>query len=202
MVEAIRPYRDDDRDAVYGVCVDTAHAGRGARGQYSTDDLLPDIFAGPYLALEPQHAYVLDDGGRAVGYVVGTASTPDFVAAYAERSLPRLRERYQPLTEPPVSEEDYRLDSMFHPEWMLRPELAAHPAHLHINLLDGYRGQGHGRALIEQFLTSVAQAGAQSCYLAVHAGNVNARQFYARLGWQPIEVPGSEPGTFLSHPTR
>ena len=116
MTAAIRRYRDGDRAAVYEVCVATADAGRGVRGRYSTDDLVPDTVAGPYLFLEPGHAYVLDNGERAVGYVIGTASTPDFVAAYQQRWLPRLQVRYRPLCGPPVTEEEHRLKLMFHPE--------------------------------------------------------------------------------------
>jgi len=56
---------------------------------------------------------------------------------------------------------------MFHPERWLLPELAPHPAHLHINLLADYRGAGHGRELIRTFLGSVAVAGVTSCYLGV-----------------------------------
>src|SRR6266567_3443560 len=197
----IRPYRDSDKAAVYDVCVRTANAGRGAGGRYSTDDLVPDVVAGPYLFLEPRHAYVLDNGERAVGYIIGTASTPDFVAAYRDRWVPRLRDRYQPLSGPPVTEEEQRLDAMFHPERWLRPELAPHPAHLHINLLPGYRRSGHGRVLIRTFLASVAAAGAASCYLAVRQVNVNARRSYEKLGWRPIEVRDAEPGTYLVHPT-
>jgi len=181
--------------------VETADAGRGVRGRYSTDDLVPDILAGPYLFLEREHAYVLDNGERAVGYVIGTASTQDFVAAYQERWLPWLRVRYQPLSGPPVTEEEHRLDVMFHPERWLLPELASHPAHLHINLLAAYRGSGHGRKLISTFLASVAAAGAASCYLGVRQANVNARRFYAKVGWRPVEVRGAEPGTYLVHPT-
>ena len=181
--------------------METADAARGVRGRYSTDDLVPDTVAGPYLFLEPEHAYVLDNGERAVGYIIGTASTPDFVAAYQRRWLPRLRARYQPLSGPPVTEEEHRLDVMFHPERWLLPELAPHPAHLHINLLADYRGAGHGRALIRTFLASVAAVGAASCYLGVRQENVKARRFYARLGWRPVEVFGAEPGTYLVHPT-
>ena len=174
------------------------------RGRYSTDDLVPDAFAGPYLLLEREHAYVLDDGDRAVGYIVGTASTPDYVTAYRERWLPRLRTRYQPPSGPEATEEataeEHRLDAMFHPERMLLPELAPHPAHLHVNLLAGYRGSGHGRELVGMFLASVAAAGAASCYLAVSPANVNARHFYAKLGWRPIQVSGAQPGTYLVHP--
>ena len=76
LTAAIRRDRGGDRAAVYQVCVETAGPGRGVRGRYSTDDLVPDTVAGPYLFLEPEHAYVLDNGGRAAGYVIGTASTP------------------------------------------------------------------------------------------------------------------------------
>ena len=68
----IRRYREADLGAVYDVCVRTADAGADARGKYRGDDLMPDLFAGPYLFLEPDFAFVLDDGRRAVGYVVGT----------------------------------------------------------------------------------------------------------------------------------
>jgi ribosomal protein S18 acetylase RimI-like enzyme len=201
LTAAIRRYRDSDRDAVYDVCVATAGAGRGVRGRYSTDDLVPDTVAGPYLFLEPEHAYVLDNGDRAVGYVIGTADTERFVEAYRRRWLPRLLTRYRPLSAPPVTEEEQRIDTMFHPERWVLPELAAHPAHLHVNLLAEHRRSGHGRALIDTFLASVAAAGAASCYLGVRQANVNAQRFYARLGWRPVEVAGAEPGTYLVHST-
>ena len=51
-----------DLRAVYDVCVRTADAGGDARGMYSSDDLMPDLFAGPYVFLEPEFAFVLDDG--------------------------------------------------------------------------------------------------------------------------------------------
>jgi len=197
----IRPYRDNDRAAVYDVCVRTARAGRGVAGRYSTDDLVPDVVAGPYLFLEPRHAFVLDNGERAVGYILGTANTPEFVAAYVDRWLPRMRARYRPLSAPPATEEDQRLDNMFHPERWLRPELAPHPAHLHINVLAGYRGQGHGRELMSTFLASVAAAGAPSCYLSMRRENVDAGHFYERLGWRPIEVSDPGDGVYLVRPT-
>jgi ribosomal protein S18 acetylase RimI-like enzyme len=193
---AIRRYRDSDRAAVYDVCVRTGNGGQGAVGLYSTDDLLPDIVAGPYLLLEPEHAYVVDNGDRAVGYIIGT---PDTAAFVADRAcwIPLLATRYQPPPEPPVTAEDQRLSGMFHPEQMMHSELAAYPAHLHINILPGYQGSGHGRALMDTFLTSVAAAGARWCHLGVRVANTSARAFYARLGWQPIDVRGPEALMFL-----
>ena len=54
----IRPYREADLGAVYDVCVRTADGGADARG-YRSDDLMPDLFAGPYVFLEPDFAFVL-----------------------------------------------------------------------------------------------------------------------------------------------
>ena len=67
MQPTIRSYHSEDLDAVYDICVRTGDAGGDARGRYSTDRLLGDVWAGPYVVLEPEHAYVLDDGhGTAV----------------------------------------------------------------------------------------------------------------------------------------
>jgi ribosomal protein S18 acetylase RimI-like enzyme len=182
----IRPYRAGDRDAVYDVAVRTGAAGQDARGRYSTDDLIGDIYAGPYLYLEPEHAYVLDNGRRAVGYVIGTADTAGFVAAYTERWLPLMRPRYQPPAGPPATDEERKLADLFNPEIMLVDGLAPYPAHLHINLLPDYQGSGFGRSMVSTFLASVAAAGVASCYLTVRPANKAALGFYARLGWQRL----------------
>lgn len=186
---SIRPYRASDRDAVYEICVRTGAAGQDARGRFSTDDLIPDIYAGPYLKLEPQHAYVLDNGRRAVGYVIGTASTAEFAAAYRRDWLPRVRARYQPPAGEPATEEERKLADLFNPERMLLPELAPYPAHLHVDLLPQAQRGGHGRALISTFLASVAAAGAGSCHLLVRPNNPGALLFYAKIGWQRLDLP-------------
>ncbi len=197
----IRKYRPADHDGVYDVCVRTGAASQDARGLYSTDDLVPDIYAGPYLLIEPELAFVLDDGQRAVGYVIGTADTQRFVDAYAERWLPLMRDRYpQP---PPVlaTPEHRQLANLFNPGRMIRPELAPHPAHLHINLLPDYQGGGYGRALVAEFLAALAERGVPSAHLAVYSTNIRALGFYAKLGW--YDVPAADPGpwTFLAKST-
>lgn len=191
----IRPYLPGDRDALYEICVRTGAAGQDARGLLSSDDLIPDIYAGPYLELEPEHAYVLDNGERAVGYVIGTASTPDFVAGYRREWLPKLRSRYEPPAGDPASEEERKLADLFNPERMLRPELAPYPAHLHIDLLPEAQGGGYGRALVERFLASVGATGAPSCHLTVRPDNPGALQFYVKTGWQRLAVP--DPGNWV-----
>ncbi|HET9897457.1 MAG TPA: GNAT family N-acetyltransferase [Streptosporangiaceae bacterium] len=197
----IRPYQARDRDDVYDICVRTGAAGRDARGLFSTDELIPDIYAGPYVELEPEHAYVLDNGERAVGYVIGTASTPAFVAACKREWLPRMRLRYDLPGEAPVTREQQKLLDMFSPERLLHPELAPHPAHLHIDLLPEYQRGGHGRAMIGIFLASVAAAGARSCHLMVRPGNAGALVFYAKTGWRELAIESPGDWIVLTRPT-
>jgi ribosomal protein S18 acetylase RimI-like enzyme len=201
---AIRPYRDDDLAAVYDICVRTADAGGDARGQYRSDDLMPDLFAGPYLFLAPDLAFVLDnsqphdsqppDSQRQgpVGYVIGTADTAAFARAYRERWIPRLAGRYPVPAEPPASPDDQMLALHYRPERLLWAGLREFPAHLHIDLLPGVQRAGFGRKLMETFYAAAARAGAAGVHVCVLAKNVQAIGFYQHLGFELVEV--DEPG--------
>jgi ribosomal protein S18 acetylase RimI-like enzyme len=192
----IRPYQADDHDAVYEVCVRTGDGGADARGLYPNDDLLPDIYAGPYLYLEPDLAFVLDDGGRAVGYVIGTADTVPFVARYRQEWLPLVADRYQEPPEAPTTGYEAHVAWLFHPERMLVDELGAYPAHLHIDLLPAYQRAGHGRRLVATFVDEVGRAGAPAVYLAVAKANTGAQEFYRRVGFELLDV-GDQDGSAL-----
>ena len=188
----IRPYRESDHAAVYDVCVRTADAGGDARGKYHSDDLMPDLFAGPYLFLEPDFAFVLDDGNRAVGYVIGTPDTAAFARAYRARWIPRLAGRYPPPIpgppDPPGNPDEEMLALHYQPERMVWPGLDEYPAHLHIDLLPPFQGAGHGRAMMETFYAAAAGAGAVGVHVAVSKANTRAIGFYRRLGFRPLEV--------------
>ncbi|WP_230393925.1 GNAT family N-acetyltransferase [Plantactinospora alkalitolerans] len=138
----IRPYRPGDRDAVHDICIRTADAGQDASGSYDDPDILPNIFAHPYAQLEPDLAFVLDDRGRAVGYVLGTADTAVFVRRFRAEWLPRVADRYpEPVDEPGTP--DAVMAHLLHtPERMILADLADYPAHLHIDLLPGYQRAG------------------------------------------------------------
>jgi len=186
----IRPYREADHAAVYDVCVRTADAGQDARGKYHSDDLIPDLFAGPYVFLEPDFAFVLDDGNRAVGYVIGTPDTAAFARAYRERWIPRLAGRYEVPPDPPGNPDEELLALHYQPERMIWPGQQDYPAHLHIDLLPPFQGAGHGRALMETFYAAAAGAGAVGVHVTVLTANTRALGFYDRLGFRPLQVAG------------
>lgn len=147
---------------------------------HGSDELLADIFALPYVDLEPALAFVVDTGERVAGYVVATADTRAFVDRYRREWLPAFERKYAALE--PSSILDMGLD----PDRMMIDELEEYPAHLHIDLLPELQGQGMGRQLIRVLLAALREQGVPGVHLGVSPSNTNARAFYQRLGFRPL----------------
>ncbi|HEY1626396.1 MAG TPA: GNAT family N-acetyltransferase [Streptosporangiaceae bacterium] len=193
----IRRYQQRDHDAVYDICVRTAASGGDARGKYTSDDLMPDLFAGPYLFLEPEFCWVLDDGERAVGYVIGTPDTAAFARAYRERWTPKMAERYPRPPAPPVTPQDAMVSLFYAPEAMVWSGLAEYPAHLHIDLLPDVQGSGNGTRLMHTFFEAAAAAGAPGIHLVVSDDNVRALGYYRHLGFTRLSVVEPAPIVYM-----
>lgn len=197
----VRRYHPDDHSALYDVCVRTADGGRDSRHIYPDPELVPSIFAGPYAYLEPELTFVLDNGDRAVGYVLGTANTDRFVKQYRASWLPTIEQRYPAPSTPAVTPTEKMIGLLHDPERMLVPELRAYPAHLHIDLLPQYQRQGHGRTLMDTFLDALHRKQVPAVHLGMATTNTAARAFYDRLGFHEISVPSPGPVTYLGRAT-
>lgn len=189
MVE-IRPYEPRDYDAISHICTVTAEAGGDATGFYVSDDLMPDVFARPYVTLEPDLAFVVEDDQGVGGYILGVADTAGFVRRFRDEWMPRLEARYE-HTQPVLTKDDLIRHLGFWPERMLIPELEHYPAHLHIDLLPRLQGQGRGRELITVLQDALRERGVPGLHLSMDAANTAARAFYDRLGF--AELPSSTP---------
>jgi GNAT superfamily N-acetyltransferase len=190
----VRPYRDSDLEAIYDICVRTGDNGGDATGKFENPRLLADIFAAPYVYLEPSLAFVLPDAAdRPVGYVLGTANTAGFVRAYREKWLPLMASSY-PVPAPGVPvRDDWLLEAFHRPERMLITGVYDFPAHLHIDILPSHQGGGNGRRLIETFMAAAAIAGASGVHVTVAVANARAHGFYRRVGFEPLPIAGDGP---------
>ncbi|TDU05804.1 acetyltransferase (GNAT) family protein [Streptomyces sp. 846.5] len=200
----VRPYRPEDRDALFDICVRTAHDGGDSRHIHPDLELMPSIFAAPYAVLEPELAFVVDDGERAVGYVVATADTATFVKRYSTEWLPTLLRRYPApdrALDRAATPSEVMVDLMHRPERMLLPELEEYPAHLHIDLLPSHQRAGHGRELMDALFAALRSAGVARLHLGMVTANTPARAFYDRLGFHEIPVADPGPLTYLGRST-
>jgi ribosomal protein S18 acetylase RimI-like enzyme len=191
----IRGYRDSDLASAYDVCVRTGDGGEDASGSYADPDVLPTVFLGPYVTLEPELAFVVDNGNRVVGYVVGTADTAEFTRRYAAEWLPKVGDAYPAPAGEPAGGDELMAMLLHWPERMLRPELADYPAHLHIDLLPEYQRMGLGRRLIDALCAALRARGVRGLHLEMLTSNTSARAFYDRLGF--TELPADTTDTTI-----
>jgi ribosomal protein S18 acetylase RimI-like enzyme len=185
----VRRFRPDDTAAVYEVCLRTGAAGEDATGTLRDPDLLGHVWAGPYLVLEPEHAWVLEDADGIAGYVLGAPDTRGFEAACEAEWWPPLRER---VDDPAGDDASWSLDQrlahlVHHPPVAPDSVVAGHPAHLHVDLLPRAQGQGWGRVLVSTLLAALATAGSPGVHLGVGPANTRARGFYAALGFVELD---------------
>jgi GNAT superfamily N-acetyltransferase len=193
----IRLYQESDEAALRRICLLTGNNGGDATALYTDEDLLSDIYAIPYTVLDPEVCFVAvdEESDRVVGYIVGTPDSVRYVQRFRDEWLPRVAGRHQ---QPPEVEPSRGGDAQAAMAWNLHhpqydPRVVAdYPAHLHIDLLPEAQGKGGGRALMENYLNAAREHGAEGVHLYVSLRNMNARAFYARLGFEPLVVPGSE----------
>ena len=186
----MRPARHADLDRCYEICLRTGAAGEDASDLLADPLLLGDLYVAPYLVLEPEHAFVLDDGtGTAQGYVVGALDTRAFEARCEAEWWPEARARH---ADPGTAE---GLDALFlallaTPVPAAEEVLAQHPSHLHIDLLPPFQGRGWGRQLLEALFASLRAAGSTGVHLGVAEANRRAIGFYERIGMEDLGTDG------------
>lgn len=168
-------------------------------------DILPYIYAIPYVNLEPETAFVLDtgspesgcpgdeqpQGGRVVGYIIGTANTQEFVERYRAEHLISTDLPNAASAENSSEENELRnsfLRILHEPEGMLHakhPEfLEQYPAHLHIDILSSHQRKGYGGILISEFLNELRKKEVKGVHLGMRADNTLAGNFYEKHGFK------------------
>jgi len=185
--QSIRSVRPADRDAVYEICLRTADAGDDGSHLYTDPELPGHVWAGAYVALEPEHGFVVaDDDDRAIGYILAARDSRAFEARLERTWWPDRRAHY-PLDAARTAPGDrIAVHLIHHPplaDWAI---VAQYPSHLHIDLLPAAQGHGHGRRLVERLAASLRDAGSPGLHLGVAAHNHPAIAFYRHLGFDEL----------------
>jgi ribosomal protein S18 acetylase RimI-like enzyme len=181
----IRALRREDRDALYAICLKTGDAGQDATALYRDPELLGHLYAGPYAALEPESAFVLEDDAGIGGYIVGARDTYAFETRLEAEWWPGLRARYPDPEAWP--EPERRLAQSLHKPWRTPKRITeAYPSHLHINLLPRFQG-GWGGRMMDTWLAAMRERGSPGAHLGVGMRNERAVKFYLRYGFKEFQ---------------
>jgi GNAT superfamily N-acetyltransferase len=123
----------------------------------SEKDAFRERWLGLYLANYPEWAYMSFDGDKVVGYLVGCLDDPARTPLFS----------------------DLVLYKEFH------SVTALYPAHFHINLHSGWRGQGIGSRMVEFFASDASIVGARGMHVITSRGMENVR-FYEECDFHEV----------------
>jgi len=197
----IRQAKASDLDDLYEICIRTGNNGEDARHLYDIHEALGIYYVGPYLVLEQELAFVLEDKLGVCGYVLGTKDTKLFFKAMTEEWLPKYQKHFpMPEGDPESWNLDQKIIALIHnPKVSLPDSLNNFPAHLHIDLLPRARKKGNGRRMIETLHKKLKILGIKGVFLDVGINNLNAQSFYEKIGYKKLQVTQSQGGLFMIH---
>ncbi|PKS10961.1 hypothetical protein jhhlp_002720 [Lomentospora prolificans] len=216
----IRPYQGGDFEAVAHICrvtlPDSLSCSPGAV------KVAPYVWAHQFTHLSPSTCFVLDDGtGKAVGYVVGTPSIPDFVASYPSfistilsRDIPKPEGPRRSWSIPKGEENAGQVDPQclaqmaYDGRWLVWENreglVSEYGATLHIDLEEKWRADGWGKKLVEEYVKAVrasweatggpGEGGGRGVHVIIGGENGKVVGFYERCGFKLLEG-GEKEGT-------
>ena len=177
----LRPYRPDDLDALYDICLVTGSSGEDATPLHSDGRLIGHIYAAPYGVLEPGNVFVAEDDQGVAGYVVGTHDTDAFEARLEREWWPALREHYTTVSDAELTPADRQRIAIIHNPGANPADIVAqYPAHIHMNLLPRLRGQRVGTGLLQLWVDQARQAGVKGIHLGASISNTGGVAFWSR----------------------
>ena len=193
----LRSYRPADEPAIIEITYKTGFKGEDLTGRGYCEDarLWYLIFIGYYARYEPEHFFVAveSNSNKVVGFICGTPDTLNQEAIFRKHMVPRIKFRLFGFTSWRYPRSFKKVLEMM--RWVTvgtedaenDPIIAQYPAHLHINILPGFQGQGIGSQLINRFEEHIATLGAKGIHLGTTNQNKKAVPFYHKMGFEIVQ---------------
>ena len=186
----IRRYKPEDRAAIRQICCDTGFLGNPIETIFSDREVFADLFTNAYLDYGANWAWVADDDGRVVGYLLGAVSASfNYTLMYSG-----FQTTMKMITRAAKGCYAGHPRSRHFIRWLLTNgyrEQPKHPdkaAHLHLNVEKSHRGHGLGLRLWRAFEKQLEGAGIRNCYGAFFSRPKRRPEaVYSRLGFSVFD---------------
>jgi ribosomal protein S18 acetylase RimI-like enzyme len=169
------------------ISLDTFDAGGPVDSILTFRELVADYITRYYTDFEPESAWVAESDGKVVGYVMGTVDEKRYDKTMSFTVMPRIV--WKGLMQRVLcTKEAWKLvgtvlgglRAVFTPH---NSTMHEYPAHLHINVKDGFRGAHAGKRLIERFEEHVENSTLVGVHARVRGDNESGRKFFERMGY-------------------
>ena len=186
----VRQYKPEDRDAIRRICCDTGFLGNPIETIFSDREIFADLFTNPYLDYGADWAWVAEDCGKVVGYLLGSVSPSfNYTLMYSGfQTTVKMIKRAATgcYSSHPRSRHFIR--------WLLtsgyreQPKHPENSAHLHLNVDKSHRGRGLGLRLWQAFERQLEGAGIRNCYGAFFSRpRRRPEAVYSKLGFSVFD---------------
>jgi len=190
MDTSIRHYQSSDQLVVFEISADTAFFGEPVEAFLEDRRLYNDAFARYYTDFEAPFVWVADSPQGVMGFLLGCSDTSQQSKRWRNYLLNNVLVK--------AISGKYKLGrrtASFAWGMMLgliegeepRVDLNVYPAHLQIDIKQGYRGMGVGKRLIEAYLDQLHQLDICGVHLGTTSHNEAACRLYENIGFQVIE---------------
>ena len=183
----VRPYEPRDRAAVRALACDTADRGEPVERFFRDRAAAADLLTSYYTDCEPQSAWVAESNGQMIGYLTGCLDSRRSRWVMTWRIVPQavLRAFMRGTFCAPQT---WRVLIAGLTTWWrggFRRDVspARYPAHLHLNVRQGFRGRRVGHRLIEQFMVQARARGVRGLHALIRSDNPSACRFFDGLGF-------------------
>ncbi len=190
----VRPYEHRDRGAVRFICCETGFMGEPVEAFFEGREVFADMWSAYYTDYEPEHCLVAQVEGRVVGYLLGATDTRRQIAVTRRAIIPRIAKNtiatkcfWSLKTQRYIFK---AIISAVKGEFKTPDVVSEYPAHLHTNIIAGYRGLGLGKEMMRQWLEHLSSHGASGVHLVTTTYNTRAVSFYEKVGFVELfKVP-------------
>lgn len=182
----IRKFLRADREDVRRLCCETGFLGNPIDPVFEDRELFADYLTSYYTDWEPESSFVLEVGGRVVGYILGSRHP-------LRQQLHSLWQNIWITSRAIVRLPGYNPASRKFLKWIICngwrevPAAPRRTAHFHINLLPEARNVSSTRALIDAFLEYLRACGEPRVYgQMVTFGSRRGTRMFERYGFQVL----------------
>jgi len=190
MNSLVRPFERRDREAVRFICCETGFMGEPMEVFMEGREVFADLWTRYWTDHEPEHCWIAEVEGRVVGYLFGCTDTRRQERITREKILPSIiLKAFVTRCFWSLKTQRYLIKAIrsYRRGELRTPNIAReYPAHLHTNLLDGYRGLGLGTQMMRKWFDHLASHGGGGLHLVTTTYNKQAALFYRRMGFETL----------------
>ena len=170
----VRAYEDKDREAVEKICIATA--GEKALREPLWGETILNIYCRYYITKAKDFCFVaVNETDTPIGYILCAPDRKEYKQEFLSDEVKAIR-KYNLIYSV------FALGELI----LAVPFEKKYPAHLHIDILDGYRHMGIGSELMTNLLDKLQSVRIRGVMLSVAATNKNAINFYFKNGFKSL----------------